>query len=57
MISFKAAADQAEVEISFIGVLAVDLPNGLRRGETLRLEGRTDFEFGDGKILKIADIS
>jgi len=28
VISFKAAADQAEVEISFIGVLAVDLPNG-----------------------------
>lgn len=55
--SFKEAADQAEVEVSFSGVLAVDLPSGKKKGETLELKGRADFEFADGKILKIADIS
>lgn len=54
--SFKEAADQAEIEVDFTCVLARDLPNGMKEGEELNLQGRADFEFADGKIRKITDI-
>jgi ketosteroid isomerase-like protein len=54
---FEAKGDQAFVEVDYIGVLATDLPNGMRKGETFRLAGRTEFAFRDGKICKITDIS
>lgn len=45
------------IEVAYEGVLAADLPNGMRKGETLRLKGRSEFEFRDGKIYRITDIS
>jgi len=45
------------VEVTYEGVLAADLPNGMKKGETLRLNGRSEFEFRDGKIFRITDIS
>lgn len=56
-ISFHAKADQASVEVAYEGVLAKELPNGMKAGETLRLTGRSDFKFRDGKIYKITDIN
>jgi hypothetical protein len=38
-------------------LLASDLPNGIRAGETLRLEGRSELGFRDGRIDRIADHS
>ena len=55
--SFTCTEDIATVEIAYEGVLAVDLPNGMKAGESLRLTGRSEFEFKDGKIYKITDIS
>lgn len=47
----------AAVEIEFTGILAVDLPNGLKAGEVMTLRGVTVFAFSDGKIARISDYS
>lgn len=54
---FQFAGDAAVVDISYEGVLASDLPNGMRAGETLRLKGRSEFGFRDGRIDRITDYS
>lgn len=49
--------DKIVVEIAFEGVLASDLPNGMKTGANLRLNGHSEFSFLDGKIVRITDIS
>lgn len=44
------------IDVSYHAVVAVDLPNGLKPGETLSLNGRTEFSFDNGKISLIKDI-
>lgn len=55
--SFAAAGDAASIAVEFVAVLAADLPNGMRKGATIRLAGRTEFEFRDGRICRITDSS
>jgi len=45
------------VEIAYEAILNMDLPNGLKSGETLKLNGKSTFEFNKGKIIKITDES
>lgn len=47
----------AVATITFRAVVAADLPNGLKKGQVLNLSGRSEFEFQDGLISKITDIS
>lgn len=54
---FKAKKECATIEMDYEAVLAADLPNGVKAGETLRLKGRSEFTFRDGKIYRITDIS
>ena len=49
--------NQITVQISYEAILAIDLPNGLKAGETLRLTGQSIFSFQEGKIIKIVDKS
>lgn len=56
-INFKFTGDSASVDIAYEGVLAVDLPNGIKAGEVLQLNGRSEFEFKDGKIYRITDFN
>jgi ketosteroid isomerase-like protein len=49
--------DRAFVEIEFEGVLAQDLPNGLKAGEKLALKGTSEFMFTNGFISSIIDRS
>ena len=49
--------NKASVEISFKGVLANDLPNGMKSGSIINLNGRSQFSFANGKIVRIVDIS
>lgn len=49
--------DTTTVAIDYVGTLAIDLPNGLSVGDELRLSGRSDFRFLDGKISYLADYS
>ncbi|MFC0778617.1 nuclear transport factor 2 family protein [Flavobacterium sp. HJSW_4] len=49
--------DQTEIEIDYIAVLAIDFPNGLKKGEKLELKGTSVFTFQDSKIIKLTDKS
>ena len=46
---------QIYIDVAFEAVLAIDLPNGLKAGELLQLQGRSEFTFRDGKIVSIVD--
>ena len=49
--------DRVSVDIRFEAVVAMDLPNGLKAGQTLLLQGRSEFTFRDDKIVRIVDIN
>ena len=55
--TLEVSGEQAFATIDFEAVLAVDLPDGSTAGETLRLSGRSEFTFLDGRIGRIVDIS
>lgn len=55
--AFKHEAGKSEIEVDYYGVLAVDLPNGMKKGQEIRLRGRSIFEFKDDKIIRLTDIS
>lgn len=57
IVGFRSKGNVATAEIRYEGVLAADLPNGLRAGEALRLDGRSEFSFRDGMIDRITDSS
>lgn len=57
LASLEVLGSSALAEIRFEAVAAQDLPSGLRAGEVLRLEGRSEFEFRDGQIAGLTDIS
>lgn len=50
-------ANTVTVEIDYQAVLAMDLPNGMKKGDEIRLQGKTIFQFQDHKIISITDIS
>lgn len=45
------------VEIDYKAILAIDLPNGLKKGDSLELKGTSEFEFENQKIIRITDRS
>jgi hypothetical protein len=53
---FEPHAEGASVDVVFTGVLAADLPNGLKAGDRLHLTGRSAFVFRDEKIYRLTDI-
>lgn len=55
--SFELQGPVAVATIAFRAVVAADLPNGLKKGQVLNLSGHSEFEFQDGAISKITDIS
>lgn len=55
--AFDPSGEGASIEVAYEGVLASDLPNGMKAGETLKLDGRSEFEFKEGKISRIVDYS
>lgn len=55
--SFQCEGSRALVSVAFRAVVANDLPNGLKSGQVLNLTGCSEFEFHDGAISKITDIS
>lgn len=54
---FVFEVEIAVVEISYKGRLKVDLPNGLKAGNELNLQGCSKFEFQDGLIKNLKDYS
>jgi hypothetical protein len=55
--SFEVHGSRAVGTIAFSAVVARDLPSGLKKGQVLSLSGRSEFEFKEGAISKITDIS
>ena len=56
-IAYKLEPDSVTVDIDYEGVLRVDLPNGLKAGQTLKLRGQAVFRFRDGLIYELIDQS
>lgn len=56
-MGFHASEGGASIDVAYEGVLATNFPNGMKAGETLKLEGRSEFEFKDGKIVRVVDYS
>lgn len=55
--AIKELKGEVVTQILYRGVLATDLPNGLKEGETLILEGQSIFSFQEGKISRIQDVN
>ncbi len=55
--SFNSVDDTANVCIKYEGVLATNLPNWMKTGDTLKLTGRSEFQFREGKLYRITDYS
>ncbi|MGY6560101.1 MAG: nuclear transport factor 2 family protein [Nitritalea sp.] len=57
IISFKHEGPISQIEIDYQGVLAQDFPNGLKKGQEIKLKGKSTFEFKDGIVIKLTDES
>ncbi|RZJ51638.1 MAG: nuclear transport factor 2 family protein [Flavobacterium sp.] len=49
--------DNTAIEIDYVAVLAMDFPNGLKKGQQLELKGKSIFRFRDNKIIELTDIA
>ena len=54
-ISFQG--DLVRVDISFDAEFGIDLPNGVKAGDKMSVEGYTEFTFTDGLLSSISDCS
>ncbi|TCC91896.1 nuclear transport factor 2 family protein [Pedobacter frigiditerrae] len=57
IISIVYGDNHVEVDIHYTGTLAVEFPNGLKVGDDIELKGKSVFQFYDGLILKLVDMS
>jgi ketosteroid isomerase-like protein len=55
--SWEFGDESLYVDIDYWAILAVDFPNGPKAGEQLRMRGRSEFSFENGKIKRIRDLS
>lgn len=55
--SFIHEEEKTEIEIDYFAVLAIDFPNGMKKGQKINLKGRSIFEFQNNKITKLSDLS
>ncbi|MEM7492637.1 MAG: nuclear transport factor 2 family protein [Pseudomonadota bacterium] len=57
LISLVVGEGKAAAEIEFEGKAAVDLPNGTKAGENIKIRGASFFEFRGRLLCRIADYS
>jgi hypothetical protein len=57
IVSMVEAVNKINVEIKYRAVLAVDLPNGLKVGDSINLNGKSEYIFKDDLIYSITDES
>jgi hypothetical protein len=55
--SIKHHLNATEIEIQYWAILAIDFPNGLKKGQKIELTGESIFTFHDNKIVQIIDKS
>lgn len=56
IMKYREKDNSATIDVAYAGVLAIDLPEGMKAGETLSLVGQSEFTFRDGKIYSLTDI-
>jgi hypothetical protein len=49
--------EKVEITIDYTAILAIDLPKGLKAGETFSTKGKSIFTFKNNKIIELKDIS
>jgi ketosteroid isomerase-like protein len=54
---FTHREDESEIRISYWAIAAMDLPNGMKKGKEIRLNGKSIFRFSEEKIREIKDYS
>lgn len=54
--SITEAADRVEIAITYTAIAAMDLPNGLKAGDAVNLQGQSIFRFAGDKVIRISDI-
>ncbi|WP_267226176.1 nuclear transport factor 2 family protein [Dyella silvae] len=57
IVAYEEREDMATAHILFDGTFAVDLPNGVRAGQSITLNGRSEFRQREGKLAYIGDYS
>lgn len=57
VVNLVTGSGKAAAEIEFEGKAAVDLPNGVKTGETVKVRGSSFFEFRGNLLSRIADYS
>ena len=57
LVNIVSGGGKAAAEIEFEGKAAVDLPNGVKSGETVKIRGASFFEFRGDLLCRIADYS
>ena len=57
VLSWDFLDNKVIIDIDYEGILAIDLPNGMKARDTLKLKGQSEFNFKEGKITKIKDKS
>lgn len=55
--AYSQVGDSATAHIQFDGTFALDLPNGVRAGQSISMPGRSEFRMHDGLLIYIADHS
>lgn len=55
--AWKFSGDTVTIEIDYEGQLAIELPNGLKAGDTLRLSGQSVFVFEGHQVIALTDKS
>ena len=57
IINYEMSEDKVIIDVDYTAVTAIDIPNGIKAGERLKLKGRSEFTFLNGKINSITDLS
>jgi len=57
IISIFYGDNHVEVDMHYKGIFAIDLPNGLKAGDPIEMKGKSVFQFHDGLITKLVDMS
>lgn len=56
-LTFHHRNSETETQIDYQAVLAIDFPNGMKKGAELKMQGKSIFRFSGNRIIGLTDIS
>ena len=57
IVSWTYSDTTVTIMIDYKAILNMDLPNGMKKGDTLEMKAQSQFEFKNDRIVKILDVS